>query len=327
VNLPEVKRKFEEAWGASLSQVPGLTHLEIVDNILEGRIKALYQMGENPVLSEANASHVYEAIEKLEFFVVQDIFLTETARYAHVVLPAASFAEKDGTFTNTERRVQRVRKAVEPVGQSRPDWLIVCEIARAMGKKGFDFKSAREIMEEIARLTPSYGGITYERIETQGLQWPCPDVDSPGTPILHTHFFATQTGKGKFVPLSYRPPFELPDDEYPLMLTTDRSLYHFHTATMTRKGGLNALRNEELVEIHPKDAAGLGLADGETVKVVSRRGEVKSRIKVTESSPAGVVSMTFHFAESPTNLLTVSAMDPVAKIPETKVCAVRIEKL
>ena len=327
VNLPEVKRKFEEAWGAPLSQIPGLTHLEIVDGIVEGKIKALYQMGENPVLSEANASHVYEAVEKLEFFVAQDIFLTETARYAHVVLPAASFAEKDGTFTNTERRVQRVRKAVEPVGQSRPDWLIVCEIARAMGKKGFDYKCAREIMEEIARLTPSYGGITYERIETQGLQWPCPDVDSPGTPILHTHFFATQTGKGKFVPLSYRPPFELPDDEYPLVLTTDRSIYHFHTATMTRKGGLTALRNEELVEIHPKDAARLGLADGEMVKVVSRRGEVKSRIKVTESSPAGVVSMTFHFAESPTNLLTVSAMDPVAKIPETKVCAVRIEKL
>jgi predicted molibdopterin-dependent oxidoreductase YjgC len=181
-------------------------------------------------------------------------------------------------------------------------------------------------MEEIARLTPSYGGVTYERIERQGIPWPCPGADSPGTPILHTHFFATQSGRGRFMPLSFKPSFELPDGEYPLLLTTDRSLYHFHTSTMTRKGGLASLRAEELVEIHPGDAESLGLKDGELVKVVSRRGEVKSRIKVTEVSPEGVVCMTFHFAESPTNLLTSSALDPVAKIPETKVCAVRIEK-
>jgi formate dehydrogenase major subunit len=327
VNLPEIRQKFERAWGVPLSETAGITHLEIFDAIIEGKIKALYQMGENPALSEANASHVYEALAKLEFFVAQDIFLTESARFAHVVLPAASFAEKDGTFTNTERRVQRVRKAVDPVGQSKPDWGILCELALAMGSKGFDFKSPAHIMEEIAHLTPSYGGITYERIERQGIPWPCPSQDSPGTPILHTHFFATQSGRGKFVPLAFKPPFELPDEEYPLVLTTDRSLYHFHTATMTRKGGLSVLRGEELVEIHPEDAGVLGLSDGEIVRVVSRRGEVKSRVKVTEASPEGVVCMTFHFAESPTNLLTSSAMDPVAKIPETKVCAVRIEKL
>jgi formate dehydrogenase alpha subunit len=326
VNLPEIRQKFEKAWGVPLSETAGLTHLEIFDAVMEGKVKALFQMGENPVLSEANASHVYEALAKLEFFVAQDLFLTESARFAHVVLPAASFAEKDGTFTNTERRVQRVRKAVEPVGQSKPDWQIVCELARAMGHKGFDFKSPDRIMEEIAHLTPSYGGITYEKIERQGIPWPCPSADSEGTPVLHTRFFATQSGRGKFVPLVFKPPFELPDEEYPLLLTTDRSLYHFHTATMTRKGGLSVLRREELVEIHPEDARALGIVDGETVKVVSRRGEVKSRVKVTEASPEGVVCMTFHFAESPTNLLTSSAVDPVAKIPETKVCAVRVER-
>jgi formate dehydrogenase alpha subunit len=326
VDRPQIQKKFEQAWGTPLSGTPGITHTEIFDAIHEGTIKVLYEVGENPALSEANANHVYEALKKLDFFVVQDIFLTETARYADVVLPAASFAEKDGTFTNTERRVQRVRKAINPVGDSKPDWLITCLIAERMKKHGFDFDGPLQIMEEIASLTPSYGGITYKRLDDRGLQWPCPNTDSEGTTLLHSEFFATVTGKGRFMPLQYKPSYELPDGDYPLILTTERSLYHFHTATMTRKGGLEILRKCELVEMNPKDAGTLGLTNGETVRVVSRRGEVEATLLVTDTSPVGVVSMTFHFAESPTNVLTSDAIDPVAKIPETKVCAVRVER-
>jgi len=256
---------------------------------------------------------------------VQDMFLSETAQLADVVLPSASFAEKDGTFTNTERRVQRVRKAIEPVGDSKPDWWITCQIARKIGAKGFDFESPPQIMEEIASLTPSYGGISYSRIENGGLQWPCPTEEHPGTPILHAQQFPR--GKGHFTPLEYKPPAELPDDEYPLILTTERSLYHYHTGTMTRKvKGLNVIRGEELVEINPIDASALDIADGDMVKVTSRRGEVEVKARVTEASPTGVVSMDFHFAESPANILTNPARDPVAKTPELKVCAVRVEK-
>jgi len=284
-------------------------------------------MGENPVLSEADAHHVERALAKLDFLVVQDIFLTETARFAHVVLPAATFAEKDGTFANTERRVQRVRKALPPVGQSRPDWWIVCEIAKRMGASGFDFAGPEEIMREIAAVTPSYRGITYERLESAGLQWPCPSADHPGTAVLHTERFATPDGKARLLPLQYRPSAELPDDEYPVLLTTDRSLYHYHTGTMTRRvAGLELLDGCELLRIHPRDAVRMAIADGETVRVVSRRGEVTVRAEVSEMCPPGIVSMTFHFAETPTNVVTHAALDPVAKIPETKVCAVRIEK-
>ncbi|NOX96808.1 MAG: molybdopterin-dependent oxidoreductase, partial [Nitrospirae bacterium] len=254
-------------------------------------------------------------------------FLSETAKLADVVLPAATFAEKDGTFTNTERRIQRVRKAIEPVGKSKPDWWITCQIARRMGGKGFDFSHPAEIMKEIAPLTPIYKGIDYERLENAGLQWPCPTPDHPGTPFLHSKQFATKDGKGQFLPLQYKPSAELPDEEYPLILTTDRSLFHFHTSTMTRKvEGLDILNKQELLNINPEDAAQLGIADGETIQVFSRRGKMKVKAKVTAICPPGVVSMTFHFAETPTNVLTNSALDPVSKIPETKVCAVRITR-
>jgi predicted molibdopterin-dependent oxidoreductase YjgC len=300
---------------------------EIFDGAIKGSIKAIYLVGENPVISDPNAHHVEEAIKKLEFLVVQDLFLTETAAMADVVLPATSFAEKDGTFTNTERRVQRVRRAIEPLG--RPDWLITCEIARRMGAKGFDFGHPSEIMDEAASLTPSYAGISYERLEApQGLQWPCPSKDHPGTPILHTASFNTPSGKGRFVPLRFIPSAELPDREYPLLLTTGRSLFHFHTGTMTRKvPGLNALHGKELLEINPEDAGRLGIADGEDAWVSSRRGKVRACAKVTDASPPGVVFMTFHFAETRTNLLTSPFVDPVAKIPEAKVCAVKVEKI
>lgn len=322
---PAMKKKFEAAWGSKLDDSPGLTLTEIFDAAHNGQIKALYLIGENPVLADADASHVKEALEKLDFFVVQDIFLSETARLADVVLPSASFAEKDGTFTNTERRVQRVRKAIEPLGDSRPDWLITCQIARRMEHKGFDFEDPSQIMDEIASLTPSYGGISYSRIEEGGLQWPCPAPEHPGTAVLHTQIFTR--GKGKFAPLEYKLSMELPDKDYPLVLTSERSLYHFHTGTMTRKvKGLNQLLGQEFVQINPADASSLGIADGDAVRVFSRRGEVVAAAKVTEASPQGVVSMDFHFAESPTNQLTNPVIDPVAKIPEFKVCAVRVEK-
>jgi len=326
VDNPDIQKKFEIAWRSDLSPTPGLTLTEMLDAAYDGKIKAVYVMGENPILSDADANHTEKALKKLEFLIVQDIFLTETARLADVVLPAVSFAEKDGTFTNTERRIQRVRKAIEPVGNSKPDWWIICQLARKMCDKDFDFENPSEIMEEIARLTPSYGGVTYERLEECGLQWPCPTKDHPGTPILHVGRFVC--GLGKFAPLQYKPPAELPDKEYPLVLTTGRNLYHYHTGTMTRKvAGLNTIEPEGVIEINPADASSLKIKDGDKVKVISRRGEVAVKAKITEKSPPKVVYMTFHFAESAANLLTNTALDPVAKIPEFKVCAVRIERV
>ncbi len=325
VDDPKVEEKFETAWQCSLNTSPGLTLTEIFQAAYEKKVKALYLVGENPMLSDPEATHIDEALKKLEFLVVQDVFLSETAQLAHVVLPAATFAEKDGIFTNTERRVQRVRRALEPKGDSKPDWWITCQIAKRLGGQGFDFEHPSQIMAEIAELTPSYGGISYERLDDGGLQWPCPTKEHPGTPILHTEQFTR--GKGRFLPLEYKPSLEQTDNDYPLILTTERSLYHFHTGTVTRRvKGLNVLKGEELVEMNPVDAKALGIADGQRVKVVSRRGEVTARVKITPVSPPGVISMTFHFAESPTNILTNPAVDPIAKIPELKVCAVRVEK-
>ena len=321
-----MKEKFEAGWSCLLPAAQaGLTVTEMFEAAHKGQIKAMYVMGENPVLTEPEAKHAIEALRRLELLVVQDFFLTETAQYAHIVLPSTTFAEKDGTFTNTERRVQRVRKAIEPIGNSRPDWWIISQIGQRMGSDGFSFNDPSQIMDEISALTPSYGGISYSRLEKGGLQWPCPTDDHPGTPILHVERFTR--GMGQFVPLEYRPSVESPDEDYPLVLTTGRSLFHYHTGTMSRKvQGLNAFHSEELVEINPQDGSALGIAEGEIVRVVSRRGAVTARAKLTEASPAGVVFMTFHFAESPTNQLTIPALDPVSKIPEFKVCAVRVEK-
>jgi predicted molibdopterin-dependent oxidoreductase YjgC len=323
---PIVRNKFETAWNIKLSTNEGLSITETIDSILKGKIKALYLIGENPMLSDPDISRVRKALSSLEFFIAQDIFLNESAELAHVVLPGASFAEKDGTFTNTERRVQRVRKAIEPIGNSRADWLITCQIAQRMGAKGFDFKQPSHIMDEIAELTPSYGGISYKRLEKGGIQWPCPTIDHPGTQILHTQQFTR--GKGKFIPIKYKQSAELPDDDYPLILTTGRSLFQYHTGTMTRKvEGLNKFKGEEEIEINPKDAITLSINDGDIVKVISRRGEITTKVKITDNSSPGVVFMTFHFAESPTNVLTNTASDPISKIPELKVCSVRIEKV
>ena len=328
VSDPLINKKFEAAWRCKLPDKPGLTHVEIFDSIHKKQIKALYLVGENPVLSEANSKHVKDAIKKLEFMVVQDIFLSETAKFADIILPATTFAEKDGTFTNTDRRIQRIRKAIKPVGNSKPDWQIVCNIAERMKARGFEFSNPKAIMDEITSLTPSYAGISFKRIEKVGLQWPCTSSKHPGTPFLHAEKFATKNGKGKFMPLIYRPPAESPDKKYPFIFTTDRSLFHFHTSTMTRKvEGLDILNSQELFNMNPIDAKGIGVSNGDMVSVSSRRGKVKARVALTEVCPPGVTSMTFHFAETPTNVITNSALDPIAKIPETKVCAVRVEKV
>ncbi|MFW6126398.1 MAG: formate dehydrogenase subunit alpha, partial [Chloroflexota bacterium] len=326
VTNPAIREKFEQAWGTSLPSEPGLTVTEMLASALQGKVRGAYIVGENPALSDPDITHVREALAHLDFLVVQDIFLSETAEFAHVVLPAASFAEKDGTFTNTERRVQRVRKAVEPIGESRPDWWITSQIASRMGGRGFGYSGPFDIQEEIRYLTPSYGGISYQRLEDTGLQWPCPTDDHPGTPILHTANFVR--GKGRFIPLSYIPPREQPDEEYPLVLTTGRTLYHFHTGTMTRRvADIHAIQPWGTVEISPDDAARLGISHGETVKVSSRRGELTVRASITDASPWGVVFMPFHFSESPANMLTNPDLDPASKIPELKVAAVRIDKL
>lgn len=326
VTNDDLRRKFEARWGRELPKRPGLTLMEIFNAVHDGAVDVLYIIGENPQISDPDAAHVAEALEKVDFLVVQEIFLSETARHADVVLPATSFAEKDGTFTNTERRVQRVRRAVPPPGEARPDWMILSEIGRRMGYADqFSYSHPSEIMAEIAPLTPSYGGISYERIAGTGLQWPCPSPGHPGTKYLHKDGFTR--GKGLFTPLSYRPSAELPDGDYPFILTTGRVLCHFHTGTMTRKvAGLNYLRGEELVEINPGDGEALGIEDGDLVEVASRRGKVRAKARLTEKSSPGVVFMTFHFAETPTNVLTNPALDPVAKIPELKVCAVSLSK-
>ena len=326
VSDPAIRGKFETAWGCSLPSSPGLSLVEMFDAAYRKEIKAVYLVGENPALSDPDLQHVREALARLEVLIVQDIFLSETAEFAHVVLPAASFAEKDGTFTNTERRVQLVRKAIEPIGDSKPDWWIVCEAARRLGATGFDYNHPSDIMEEIRKLTPSYGGIRCDRLGNEGLQWPCPSEDHPGTCVLHTNTFVR--GKGRFMPLKYTPPAEMPDANYPLILSTGRSLYHFHTGTMTRKvAGLNVIEPEAAVEINPEDASRLGINQGDKVKISSRRGEVIVKAKVTDSFAPGVVFMTFHFAESAANILTNPKLDPVSKIPELKVAAVKVEKL
>jgi predicted molibdopterin-dependent oxidoreductase YjgC len=320
-----VREKFAKAWGGPVADKPGLTITDVFEaGRKDGKVKALYISGENPAVTDADATHVQEFLRKLDFLVVQEIFLTETAAMADVVLPGASFAEKDGTFTNSERRVQRVRKAIEPIGDSRPDWLITCQIAQRMGCKGFDFKDPSQIWDEIARLAPNFAGISFKRIEKIGLQWPCPTPDHPGTPILHTKLFTR--GKGRFIPLEYRPSAELPDKDYPILLSTGRCLYHYHTSMTRQVEGLNVLRGEELVQINPKDASALGIAEGDKIKISSRRGEVTAKAWVTEVTPEGAIWMTFHFADSPTNVLTNAALDPVCRIPEYKVCAVRVEK-
>lgn len=319
------REKFEKTWNVNnLSPSPGLTATEMIDEAGKGTLKALYIIGENPLVSDPNLNHAEKAIKNLDFLVVQDIFLTETAMMADVVLPAFCFAEKDGTFSNTERRVQRVRKAVEAPGFAREDWKIICEIATRMGYP-MNYPSSEAIFEEIRSVTPSYAGITFERIEKMGIHWPCPTIDHPGTPILHTKQFTR--GKGMFHAIDHRPPAELPDKDYPFMLTTGRVLYHYHTGTMTMKSpGLNTMSPECFVEISARDAAKLNLDNGTMVEVLSRRGKITAKLEISTKAVDGTLFIPFHFAKAAANRLTNSTVDPIAKIPEFKVCAITIRK-
>ena len=320
-----VRTRMEKAWGVEgLPENSGLTVTEMMQKAHEGEFKALYVIGENPMISDPNLNHAKQSFENLDFLVVQDIFLTETAKMADVVLPSASFAEKEGTFTNTERKVQRVRKAVAPPGEAREDWEIICDLAGRMGYS-MNFKNAQAIMEEIAQVTPSYCGINYGRLQEDGIHWPCTGTDHPGTPCLHMDQFTC--GLGVFHAIDYRPPSELPDDEYPLYLTTGRVLFQYHTGTMTMKSeGLNELAPECFVEVSSLDAEEYKIEEGDLLKVASRRGEIEAKAKISEKAVKGTIFLPFHYVEAAANKLTIAALDPVAKIPEYKVCAIRLEK-
>ncbi len=321
----DARKRMEEAWGVTdLPDKPGLTATKMVPKAHDGEIKALYIIGENPLVSDPDLNHAEKSLKNLDLMIVQDIFLTETAQMADVVFPSSCFAEKDGTFSNTERRVQRIRKAVEPPGEARDDWAITCDLASRMGFP-MSYENSRAIMEEIAVVTPSYAGITYDRIKDVGLHWPCPSLDHPGTPILHGEQFTR--GKGLFHSIDYIPPDERVDQEYPIYLTTGRVIYQYHTGTMTRKtDGLNECAPECFIEISPQDAEKYNLDNKALVKIASRRGEIKAKLTISGKAVEGTVFMPFHFVEAAANKLTNAALDPISGIPEYKVCAVKLSK-
>jgi formate dehydrogenase major subunit/formate dehydrogenase alpha subunit len=334
----EVQKKFATAWGATSSLKVGQTVTEMIPSIPEGKIKALYIMGEDPATSDPDSAHIRHCLESIDFLVLQDIFPTETAVFADVLLPGTSFAEKSGTFSNTERRVQLIRQAIAPLGESRPDWQITTEIAKRIIQNSefrilnldapwakWEYKSPSDIMTEINALTPSYAGVTHARLEKgERLQWPVLNTEHPGTPILHTKAFAR--GKGKFMPIDHVPSPELPDDDYPMILSTGRVLYHWHGGEMTRRAkGLMEVYGNALVEINPLDAEKLGVNGKRVLRIASRRGSIEAEAWVTDRVPPGMVYANFHFPESSANELTIAALDPVSKIPSFKVCAVKVE--
>lgn len=326
VTDPNIKTRIEKTWNVQgLSIKPGLTATEMIPAAGEGHIKSLYIMGENPLVSDPDITHVEKCFKALDFLVVQDIFMTETAQMADVILPSTCFAEKEGTFTNTERRIQRVRKAVNAPGKALGDWEIICNLASHMGVT-LMYQNSREIMDEIAVVTPSYGGITYERLETESLHWPCPDLKHPGTPLLHKGTFPH--GKGVFHGIDYIPSTEKTNKTYPLLLTTGRVLYHYHTGTMTMQTqGLNEMSPECFIEITPEDAGNYNIMDGEMIQITSKRGSVQAIAKFSPKAVSGTVFMPFHFAKAAANKLTSTKLDPVSKIPELKVCAVKLNRI
>ncbi|HDP26161.1 MAG TPA: formate dehydrogenase subunit alpha [Deltaproteobacteria bacterium] len=315
--------KFAQAWGRDLSRKPGLTVTEIFA-AAGTTVRTLYTMGENPLLSDPNQGHLMEMIPKLDFFIAQDLFMTETARYADLVLPAACYAEKTGTFTNTERRIQLLRKAVDPPGEAKDDFSILCLLLKAFGLKG-DYADPSEVMDEIAALTPIMAGVHFDRLGTHGLQWPVPSDDHPGTRYLHKDTFTR--GKGLFVVPKYTPPKEMPDENYPFVLNTGRMFSHYHTGTMTRRSPfLDREVDKPFVEIHPADAARLGIVEGGGVTVTTRRGSIETFARITTRVMEGSLFAPFHFSEAPANALTIEELDPDSKMPELKVCAARLEK-
>ena len=330
ITVPEIMEKFEKAWGKKLNPVPGTKATDCFPKMITGEIKGLLIFGEDPVRTDPNTAHVIKALSSLDFFVIDELFMTETAKLADVILPGRSYAEKEGTFSNTERRVQRVRKAVEIAGDTKPDTWIFTEIMNRMGYPQPHLTPA-QIMDEISSLTPSFGGISHERLDSEevggrGLQWPCPNKDHPGTPIMHVGKFAR--GLGYFRPAQYKPSTELPDEAYPLTLMTGRILYHYNACAMTDKTeGINEIANESFIEINTADADALGIADGEMVSVASRRGEIKSRARVSDKTRKGECWMPFHYVEGGANWLTIDSLDGISSTPEYKVCAIKVGKL
>ena len=327
---PEVIKKFEDAWGVKLNPKVGTKATECFPKMIEGEIKGLFIFGEDPIRTDPDTNHVIRALNSLEFLVVDDLFMTETAKYADVILPGISFAEKEGTFSNTERRVQRVRKVVEPLAGAKPDTWIFTEIMRRMGYEQPHLTPA-EIMDEIASVTPSFGGISHERLDSlsvggRGLQWPCPNAEHPGTPIMHVGTFSRELGTYSIA--EYRESVELPDDEYPLMLSTGRILYHYNACAMTDKTeGINEIAGSSFIEINTADAQKLGIADGDRVKVASRRAEIESVARVSNKTNPGQTWMPFHFQDGNANWLTNAALDNIAKAPEYKVCAIKVSRV
>jgi formate dehydrogenase major subunit len=326
--LPEMRKKMEDAWG--VKDLPAWYGATLTEQINQAGdpIKAMYFLGLNPVVSYPDSNHVKRSLEKLDFMVVQDIFWNETCKYADVVLPGACFAEKDGTFTSGERRINRVRKAVNPPGDAKADWEIFVLLAKKMGLQGFDFRSAEDVWNDMRSVTPSMFGATYERLEKpESIHWPCPTVEHPGTPILHKEKFSAADGLGTFFGLEYRPPAEVADKEYPYTLMTGRVIFHYHTRTQTgRCKVLDYEVPESYIQINTKDAQELGIKDGEKIKVRSRRGETITNARVTDDVASKVLYMAMHFAEGANNL-TNTALDPLSKMPELKHCAVAVEKI
>jgi len=321
----EARKRFETAWGRTLPPTKGTTLTCAMKDALIGKVKAMIIFGENPMLSDPDIAHVEEAMKELEFLAVAEIFPTDTTKLADVVLPGACYAEKDGTFTSTDRAIRPLHKAVDPPGEAKPDWMIACELGKRLGAQGFDFSSPAEVLDEMARLAPIYGGISYERADAQVLRWPCPSKDHMGTPVLHIGGF--KIGKGVLVPVDHAPPAEETSDEYPFILTTGRNLFHFHTGTMTRRSPkLEREAPEPYVEVNTSDAKRLGISNSDRVRVSSRRGEIALKARVTDWIMPGVIFIPFHYAEAAANRLTNPALDPVAKIPEFKVCAAQLKK-
>jgi formate dehydrogenase alpha subunit len=322
VDLPEIRQRFEAAWGVALPPNPGITATEMMDAAVDGKIKGMYIMGENPIITDPNMHHTIKALESLEFLVVQDIFMTDTAALADVVLPAACSFEKDGTFTNTERKVQRVRKAVEPPGEARDDLSIIMEVSKRLGYQ-MNHNSVEKILKEYGSLWPAMAGITYGRLDKKGIQWPCPSEEHPGTEFLYKDGFPK--GRVPFVPVSYSPPAEITDAEYPFILTTGRNLFQYHSGSMSRRvKPIEEHAGEPYVEIHPEDGRRLGVKTGDRIKVASRRGEIEIKTRFTKKVSEGVVFIPMHYREAAANVITNDALDPVVKIPEFKVCAVKI---
>jgi formate dehydrogenase major subunit len=328
VEDPAVRKKFEKAWGKSLDPKRGLTVVEISHAALEGRVKGMYVLGENPFLSDPDTNKVRQGLSRLEFLVVQDIFLTETAEFADVILPASSALEKSGTYTNTDRRVQVGRPALRMPGEARLDWEIVCEVSTRMGYP-MRYENVEEVFLELASLGDSLHGLTFDKLSSTGKLYPCPDPENTdGTVVMYGDAFPTPSGRGKFVPADVAPPHELPDDEYPFVLATGRLLEHWHTGSMTRRTKvLDALEPEAFVEMHPDDAARMGLVEGERVRVTSRRGKITTQLRLADAVLPGNLFLAFHFREAAANLLTSDALDPIGKIPEFKVNAVKVEKV